>query len=104
MEAKNARSPPRRPGHCVGQDLDHSIFDLLGCQSPTLRAIRSGLGDQGSGDVVAIASAFLDGVRWGEPLALGIGQQTRQQAGLGGVGLTTMVARIGSKLVIRVAF
>src|SRR5207244_3710676 len=32
-------------------------------------------------------------------LALGIGQQTCQQAGLGGVGLTTMVARIGSKLV-----
>src|SRR5882672_9719460 len=54
-----------RPGQCVGQDLDHSIFDLLGCQSPTLRAIRSGLG----GDIIAIAPAFLDGVRWGEPLA-----------------------------------
>jgi hypothetical protein len=25
-------------GQCVGQDLDHSIFDLLRCQSPTLRA------------------------------------------------------------------
>src|ERR1700730_11042481 len=40
-----ARVQHRRPGHCVAQDLDHSIFDLLGCQSPTLRAIGSGLGD-----------------------------------------------------------
>src|SRR6202022_1276545 len=59
-------------------DLDRSIFDLLGCQSPTLSAIRSGRG----GDIVAIAPAFFEGVRCGEPLAPSIDQHTRQQDAL----------------------
>src|SRR5438034_1269067 len=58
-----------------------------------------GLGDQGSGDVVAIASALLDGVRRGEPLAPGIGQETRQQARLGCIGLASMVRRVGNELI-----
>src|SRR5438552_1323912 len=61
--------------------------------------VRSGLGDQGSGDVVAIASAFLDGVRRGEPLAPGIGQEARQQARLGCIGLASMVRRVGNELI-----
>src|SRR5207245_5105837 len=65
-----------------------------------LRPVRSGLGDQGRGDVVAIASAFLDGVRRGEPLAPGIGQETRQQARLGCLSLASMVRRVGPELVL----
>ena len=71
----------------------------MGCQSPALGAIRSDLGDQGSGDVVAVASAFLDRVRWGEPLPPSIDQYARQQAQLGSTGLATMVARIGRELI-----
>src|ERR1700730_15970431 len=58
--AKPARTSPldqaRRGGERVGQDPDHGLVDLTGGDPPALRAIRSGLGDQGSGDVVAIAS------------------------------------------------
>jgi hypothetical protein len=37
-----------------------TIFDFLGWQSPALGAIRSGLGDQGSGDIVeGIASVVI---------------------------------------------
>src|SRR6266850_3146647 len=64
-----------------------------------MSAIGSGLGDQGSGDVVAIASASLDSVRWGKTLAPGIDQHTRQQARLGGIGPASMVCRVGSELV-----
>jgi len=53
---------PRRAGQRVHEDADHAIFDLLSGKPPTLRVILSCLGDQRSGDVVAIASAFLDGV------------------------------------------
>jgi hypothetical protein len=56
---KPARTRPpdqaRRAGQRVGQDPDHGLLDLTGGEPPALRAIRSGLGDQGSGDVVAIA-------------------------------------------------
>src|SRR5947209_9659509 len=54
----------RRAGQRVGQDLDHGLLDLSGGEPPALRAIRSGIGDQCSGDVVAVASALLDGVCW----------------------------------------
>ena len=64
-----------------------------------MRAIRSGIGDQGGGDVVAIASALFDGVRWREPLSPSIDQQTGQQAWLGCFGLAPMVARVGCELV-----
>ena len=89
----------RRAGQRVGQDPDPGVFDFLGRQPPALGQVRSGLGDQGSGDVVAIASAFLDGVRRGEPLAPGIGQETRQQARLGCIGLASMVRRVGNELI-----
>jgi hypothetical protein len=46
----------------VDQDSDHGFFDLPGGEPPALRAIRSCLSDQGSGGVVSIAPAFLDGV------------------------------------------
>src|SRR5207237_10455913 len=52
----------RRAGQRVGQDLDHGLLDLPGGEPPALRAIRSGISDQRSGDVIAIASALLDGV------------------------------------------
>jgi hypothetical protein len=52
----------RRAGQRVGQDPDHGFFNLPGSEPPALRAIRSGLGDQRRRDVIAIASAFLDGV------------------------------------------
>src|SRR5438067_3868648 len=51
----------RRAGQRVGQDPDHGLLDLPGGEPPAF-AIRSGIGDQCSGDVVAIASALLDGV------------------------------------------
>jgi len=51
----------RRAGQRVGQDPDHRLLDLPGGEPPAF-AIRSGIGDQGSGDVVAIASALLDRV------------------------------------------
>jgi hypothetical protein len=38
-----------------------SSISLSG-EPPSLRAICSGIGDQRSGDIVAIASAFFDGV------------------------------------------
>jgi hypothetical protein len=57
---KPARTRPldqaRRAGQRVGQGPDHGLLDLTGGELPAWRAIRSGLGDQGSGDVVAIAS------------------------------------------------
>src|ERR1700759_3560830 len=53
---------PRRAGQRVHEDADHAIFDLLSGKPPTLRVILSSLRDQRSGDVIAIASAFLDGV------------------------------------------
>src|SRR5438093_2410878 len=90
-----------RAGQRVGQDPDNSVFDFLGWQPPALSVVRSGLGDQGSGDIVAIASTFLDGVRWGEPLALGIDQHAHQQAWLGGIGSASMVRRVCSEPVPR---
>src|ERR1700694_117488 len=73
----------RRAGQRVGQDPDHGILDFLSWQPPVLIALRSLLRDQATGDVVAVASAFLDGVRWGEPLPPAIAQHTRQKARLG---------------------
>ena len=64
-----------------------------------MRAIRSGFGDQRSGDVVAIASALLDGVCWREPLSLGIDEQARQQARLGCFRPVPMGARVRCELV-----
>jgi hypothetical protein len=55
-----------------------------------LRAVRSGLGDQRSGDVVAIAAALLDGVGWCEPLPPSVDQQAR----LGCFRLAPMVPRV----------
>ena len=52
----------RRAGQRVGQDPDHGLLDLPGGEPPALRAIRSGIGDERSGDVIAIAPALLDGV------------------------------------------
>src|SRR5438045_167911 len=89
----------RRAGQRVGQDLDHGLLDLLGGEPPASRAIRSGISDQRSGDVIAITSALLDGVRRGEPLAPWIDQQTRQQARLGCFRPVPMVARVGCELV-----
>src|SRR5580693_6787721 len=51
----------RRAGQRGGQDPDHGLLDLPGGEPPAF-AIRSGIADQCSGDVVAIASALLDGV------------------------------------------
>src|SRR5947208_17167647 len=89
----------RRAGQRVGQDLDHGLLDLPGGEPPALRAIRSGISDQCSGDVVAIASALLDGVGWREALSPCIDQQTRQQARLGCFRPVPMVARVGCELV-----
>ena len=61
--------------------------------------ILSGLGDQRSGDVIAIASAFLDGVGWREPLSVRIDQQASQQARLGGFLPAPMIAGMGGELV-----
>jgi hypothetical protein len=69
-----------RVGQRVAENPDHGFFDLPGGE-PQAFLIRSCLGDQDGGDVVAIASGFLDGVRWGEPRPLGIDQQARQQLG-----------------------
>ena len=66
----------RRVDERVAEDPDRGILDLDGGEPPALRTIGSSLGDQRRRDVVAIAAAVLDGVRWGEPLALSIGQQT----------------------------
>src|SRR6267142_826188 len=49
----------RRTGQRVSQDPDHGVFDFLGWQPPALGSIRSRLRDQSTGDVVAIAPAFL---------------------------------------------
>jgi hypothetical protein len=81
-------------GQRVGQDPDHGFFNLPGSEPPALRAIRSGIGDQCSGDVVAIASALRDGV---SRSSLSVDQQARQQARLGCCG--PMAARVGSELV-----
>jgi hypothetical protein len=89
----------RRAGQAFDQNSDHGFFDLPGNDPPALCAIGSGLGDQRGGDVVAIPSAFLDRVRWDEPLPPGIDQQARQQAWLGCFSPVPMVARIGSELV-----
>jgi hypothetical protein len=89
----------RRAGQRVGQDPDHGLLDLHGGEPPALRAIRSGLGDQDSGDVVAIASPLLDGVGWREALSPCIDQQARQEARLGCFRPVPMVARVGCKLV-----
>src|SRR5437763_17216851 len=89
----------RRAGDRGGQDLDHGPLDLLGGEPPASRAIRSGISDQRSGDVIAITSALLDGVRRGEPLPPWIDQQTRQQARLGCFRPVPMVARVGCELV-----
>ena len=86
-----------RTGHRVDQDPDHCMFDLRGGDPPALGAFRSRLGDQRGGDVVAIASAVLDGVRWGEPVPLRIGEQARQQARFGGVSTMSMAAGIGGE-------
>ena len=78
-------------------DAEHGFFDLPGGEPPGLRVICSRLADQRSGDIVAIASAFFDGVGWRKPLSPCIDQQPRQQARLGGFSLAPMVAGIGSE-------
>ena len=78
---RNAFQLARRASIILGridQDCYHGLLDLSGGEPPALRAIRSGLGDQGGGDVIAIASAFLDRMGWRKPLAAGIDQQARQ--------------------------
>src|SRR5262249_57957753 len=72
---------------------------LMRRQSPATRVRRSGLGDQRSGNVVAIASTFLDGMRRSEPLAPGIDQQAGEQARFGRFGLALMIAPIVRDLV-----
>src|SRR5206468_11680886 len=89
----------RWAGQRVDQDPAHGVFDFLGWQPPASGAICSRLGDQGTGYIVAIASAFFDGVRWGGPLAPVIDQQTRQQAWFGCIGLASMVTCVRSKLI-----
>src|SRR3954452_25020981 len=89
----------RWAGQRVGQDPDDGLLDLPGGEPPALRAIRSGISDQNSGDVVAIASPLLDGVGWREALSTCINQQARQQARLGCFRLVPMVARVGCELV-----
>src|SRR5437763_6235348 len=89
----------RRAGDRGGQDLDHGLLDLAGGEPPALRAIRSGISDQRSGDVIAITSALLDGVGWREALAPCIDQQPRQQARFGCFRPVPMVARVNCKLV-----
>src|SRR4029077_1431096 len=85
-----------RAGQRVDQDPDHGVFDFLGWQPPASGAICSRLC---AGYIVAIASAFFDGVRWDEPLAPVIDQQTRQQAWFGCIGLASMVTCVRSKLI-----
>ena len=51
----------RGRGEMEGPTRMTRLLDLPGGEPPPF-AIRSGIGDQGSGDVVAIASALLDGV------------------------------------------
>src|SRR4051812_21037473 len=89
----------RRVGQRVGQNPDHGLLDLPGGEPPALRAIRSGISDQRSGDVIAITSTLLDGVGWREALSPCIHQQARQQARFGCFRPVPMVARVGCKLV-----
>src|SRR5437764_5880225 len=89
----------RWAGQRVGQDLDRGLLDLPGGEPPALRAIRSGISDQRSGDVIAITSALLDGVGWREALSPCINQQARQQARFGCFRPVPMVARVGCELV-----
>src|SRR5947209_4940016 len=89
----------RRAGQRVGQDLDHGLLDLRGGEPPALRAIRSGISDQRSGDVVAIASPLLDCMGWREALSPCINQQARQLAWLGCFSPAPMVARVDGELV-----
>src|SRR3954453_15135019 len=86
-------------GQRVGQNPDHGFLYLSGGEPPALRAIRSGISDQRSGDVIAITSALLDGVGWREALAPCIDQQPRQQARFGCFRPVPMVARVDCKLV-----
>src|SRR5437762_2200714 len=81
---------PRRLGKPIQQNAGHGILDLLSSQSPARGVLRSCLGDQRSGDVIAIMSALLDGVRGREPLPSGIDQQAGEQARLRRSGLTSM--------------
>src|SRR5206468_1678036 len=87
---RDALEQYRAAGQRVGQDPDHGVFDFLGRQPPALSAVRSGVGGQGTGYVIAIASALLYCVRRREPLASGIDEHTHQQAWLGGIGSASM--------------
>jgi len=78
---------PRWTGQCLDQDSDHRTFDLMSGETPNLRAILASFSNRRRRDVVAIASTAPDGVRWGEPIPLTIGQHPRQQARLGCVHL-----------------
>src|SRR5437588_12651503 len=89
----------RWAGQRVGQDPDHGLLDLPGGEPPALRAIRSGISDQRSGDVIAIASALLDGVGWREALSPCIDQQARQQARLGCFRPVPMGPRVPCELI-----
>src|SRR4051812_12460514 len=89
----------RWAGQRVGQNPDHGLLDLPSGEPPALRAIRSGISDQRSGDVIAITSALFDCVGWREALAPCINQQAPQQARLGCFRPVPMVARVGCKLV-----
>src|SRR5204862_4969540 len=90
---------PRRLAKPIHQNTDHSFFDLLSSQSPALGVLRSWLGDQRSGDVIAIMSALLDHVRGRKPLPSGIDQQAGEQARLGRFGPSLMIASIACDLV-----
>jgi hypothetical protein len=50
----------RWDGQRVGPDVDHGPLDLPGGEPPALRAIRSGIGDECSGDVASGAAAAGD--------------------------------------------
>jgi hypothetical protein len=55
----------------------HGIFDFAG-GAASLSCDLSDRADQRPGDMIVIAPAFFDRMRWHEPLAMGIDQQARQ--------------------------
>src|SRR4029077_18594221 len=58
---------------------------------------RSGVDGQGTGYVIAIATALLYGVCRREPLASGIAEHRPHQGWLGGIGSASMVRRVCSE-------
>ncbi len=67
-------------------------------QSPALLALAAGLGDQPAGDVIAVSTAALDGMRCREPLAGAVDQQPGQEARRDRAGSAPMTGGIRREL------